>query len=160
MEGKGKGDGRRDGPLRLSTCATGRTRSTAQVDFRPDRATASRSMAHGRFLSAVAVAPAVARLKGMAETLDLVDFGVAVGDGDRLLRSQRIKDSARLAIQRSDIKTDGGRKRWHCNKVAATRPATAASRLGAESPTLSRQASRGAETTSYDSAGWTAKRSR
>ena len=125
---------------------------------------ASRSMAHGRLLSPAAGAPAVARLKGMAETLDLVDFGVAAGDGDRLLRSQRIKDTARLAIQRSDIKTDGGRKRWHCNKVcnkvAATRPAPDASRLDTESPTFSRQASWGAESTSHDSAGWNAKRSR
>ena len=100
MEGKGKGDGRRDGPLRLSTCATGRTRSTAQVDFRPDRATASRSMAHGRFLSAVAVAPAVARLKGMAETLDLVDFGVAV------LKEEVARSTSPIAPSRKDSDTE------------------------------------------------------
>ena len=121
---------------------------------------ASRSMVHGRLRAHGAVAPAVARLKGMAETLDLVDFGVAAGDGDRLLRSQRMKVPARLAIQRSDIKTDGGRKRWHCNKVSATRTTIAASPLGNESPTFSYQAAWGEETTSFDSSAWNPKRSR
>ena len=82
---------------------------------------ASRSLGQ-RLRSQTVVSPAVARLKGMTEMLDIGDFGVATCEGDKLLRSQRLKDPTQLSIQRSDIKTDGGRKRWQCNKACPTMP--------------------------------------
>jgi hypothetical protein len=97
---------------------------------------ASRSLGQ-RLRSQAVVSPAVARLKGMTEMLDIVDFGVATCEGDKLLRSQRLKDPTQLAIQRSAIKTDGGRKRWHCNKACPTIP-EAWSRLGTASALSSR----------------------
>ena len=69
--------------------------------------------------------PALVRMRGhlyLDEMLDVVDFGVAACGGQETLRSQRLlKYPSRLAIQRSDIKSDGCRKRWNCDKTAAAR---------------------------------------
>jgi hypothetical protein len=67
-----------------------------------------------------ALSPALARIKGMAHTnemLDVVDFGVSASRGQEAgAIERRLKHPARLAIKRSEIKSDGGRKRWHCDK--------------------------------------------
>lgn len=69
-----------------------------------------------------AFSPALARMKGLSyldEMLDVVDFGVATPSREMACMhpSQRIKHPSRLSVQRSEIKSDGGRKRWNCDKV-------------------------------------------
>jgi hypothetical protein len=67
---------------------------------------------------ASALAPALARMKGLSyldEMLDVVDFGVATRGAQESI-SQRLKHPGRLCIQRSAIKIDGQRKRWNCDK--------------------------------------------
>ena len=62
----------------------------------------------------------LARIKGMTcldEMLDVVDFGVSTSRGqDFSAMERRLKHPSRLAIKRSDLKFDGARKRWHCDK--------------------------------------------
>jgi hypothetical protein len=68
-----------------------------------------------------ALSPALARMKGLSyldEMLDVVDFGVATPPSREMAGmppSQRVKHPSRLSIQRSEIKSDGGRKRWNCD---------------------------------------------
>lgn len=67
---------------------------------------------------ASALAPALARMKGLSyldEMLDVVDFGIATRGAQETI-SQRLKHPGRLCIQRSAIKIDGQRKRWNCDK--------------------------------------------
>ena len=62
------------------------------------------------------VSPLTTYMKGFShlnEMLDVVDFGVpACSD-----MARRINHPQRLAIKRSEVKGDGSRKRWNCDKV-------------------------------------------
>ena len=92
--------------------------------------------------------PALVRMRGhlyLDEMLDVVDFGVAACGGQETWRSQRLlKYPSRLAIQRSDIKSDGCRKRWNCDKTAAARrPETWEFDAAAAGPSTVRDRSQG-----------------
>ena len=67
-----------------------------------------------------ALSQTLARMKGMAhldEMLDVVDFGISPSRGhDCSAAERRLKHPSRLALKRSELKTDGGRKRWHSDK--------------------------------------------
>jgi hypothetical protein len=161
---EGKATSSQDGPLRLSTSERGFHRSAQVHCGISTQRMASRSLGQ-RLRSQAVVTPAVARLKGMTEMLDIVDFGVATCEGDKLLRSQGLKYPTHLAIQRSAIKTDGGRKRWQCNKACPTIPDLAWSRLGTTSALSSRvdmvrTLSAEAESETHDPSLRFAKRSR
>ena len=66
------------------------------------------------------VSPAFARIKGLsARELDVVDFGVP-GRGAQGAVEAPCSGPLRHAIKRSEIKIDGCRKRWNCDKNRCT----------------------------------------
>ena len=99
------------------------------------------------------VSPAFARIKGLsARELDVVDFGVPAR-GAQGATEAPCAGPLRHAIKRSEIKVDGCRKRWNCDKsrcaesprADATREAIPKGRVRASSVGCGSASQQGAE---------------